>query len=81
MPLTTRYAYILILQVVLVVQMEQFVLLVDSQKGKEQYRYVLMGFGDMCAVIAGTQVMPEWYAASWDTPLHVSSVCCSVVVL
>ena len=49
-------------------------MLVDSLKEKEQYRYVLMEFGDMCAVIAGTQIMPEWFVASWDTPLQVSSV-------
>ena len=41
-----------------------FAWLMVRQKEKEEWRFVLMGFGDQYAVVAGMSEMPEWYVDS-----------------
>ena len=40
--------------------------LMVRQKGKEEWRYALMGFGELYVMIVGMSTMLEWFVGSWD---------------
>ena len=40
--------------------------LMVRQKGKEEWRYALMGFGELYVIITGMSKMLELFVSSWD---------------
>ena len=40
--------------------------LMVRQKGKEEWRYALMGFGELYVMITGMSKMLELFVSSWD---------------
>ena len=40
--------------------------------GKAVWRYISLGFGAQCVMMAGMKMMLQWYADSWDIPLMAS---------